>query len=63
MGTCPVALARSLGEVGSVHSLGEREDLWVGTRFAILGFSHGLSLNLTRRAGSLVLLVWPARLP
>jgi len=36
--------------VGSVHSLGAREGLWVGTRFAILGFSHGLSLKLTRRA-------------
>jgi len=49
--------------VGSVHSLGAREGLWVGTRFAILGFSHGLSLKLTRRARPQLELAWPAGVP
>ena len=30
---------------------GRGEGLWAGTQFAILGFSHRLSLKLTRRAG------------
>jgi len=37
--------------VGLVHLVGAREGLWVGTRFAIPGFSHELSLMLTRLAG------------
>jgi len=49
--------------VGSVQSLGAREGLWVGTRFAILGFSHGLSLKLTRRAAPSGELVLPAGMP
>jgi len=43
--------------------LGAREGLWVGTRFAILGFSHGLSLKLTRRAALPVHLASPAGVP
>jgi hypothetical protein len=31
-----------------------RSGVEVGTRFAILGFSHSLSLQLTRRAGAKV---------
>jgi hypothetical protein len=51
VGTRPVALARILNEVGMGHLLAGRQGLWVGTRFAILGFSHRLSLERT----------WPAR--
>jgi hypothetical protein len=40
-----MALVRILGEVGLAHLLGAREGLSVGVRFAILGFSHRLSLK------------------
>jgi hypothetical protein len=48
-GTRSIAHARILGEVGLARLLGAREGLSVGMRFAILGFSHKLSLKLTRR--------------
>jgi hypothetical protein len=57
-----MAAAPILGEVGLVHLLGAREKSWVGTRFAILGFSHRLSLMLTRRAAHSVCLALPAGL-
>jgi hypothetical protein len=63
MGTRSTALARTLAQVGPVYPLGAREGRSVGTRLAILGFPHGLSLKLTRRAGPRLELVWPAGVP
>jgi hypothetical protein len=44
VGTYPVALARFPGDMGPGHHGGSRESPWVGTQFAILDFSHRLSL-------------------
>jgi hypothetical protein len=35
----------------------------VGTRFAILGFVHSLSLKLTRQAAPWLELAWPTGVP
>jgi len=50
VGTCPLGLARIDTEVGPECFAGARSYPPVGTRFAILGFSHRLSLQLTRLA-------------
>ena len=50
MGTCPLGLARIDTEVGPECFAGARSWPPVGTRLAILGFSHSLSLQLTRLA-------------
>jgi len=48
-------------EVGPECFAGARSWPPVGTRLANSGFSHSLSLKLTRRAGPSVVLVLPAR--
>jgi len=59
----PIAFARFLREVGLVQLVGGREWQWLGARFSIPGFSHGISLKLTRRVGLSVVLVLRAILP
>jgi hypothetical protein len=47
VGTCPLGLARFDPELGPEYVAGARSWPPVGTRFAILGFSHSLSLEQT----------------
>ena len=59
-GDLSLGLARTDTDVGLERIAGARNWPPVGTRFAFLGFSHGLSLKLTRRAGPSATLESPA---